>query len=97
MVIKKTAKKSKKYKLKFCPKCGSKDVEVPLGAKQGIWHCKSCDYKGGDFIEKEVSEEEFLAQFDVGEDIDLGEPKTVEEKKSHKEILKEKLARGEKV
>jgi transcription elongation factor Elf1 len=89
--------KEKKFKLRFCPKCESSDVEVPLGAKPGIWHCKSCDYKGENFVEKEVSEEEFLAHFDVGEDFEFGEPETVEEKKSHKEMLKEKLARGEKI
>ncbi len=52
--------KGKKFVVRTCPKCKSKDVGVVLGAI-GIWECHKCKNKGKEFLETEVSEEEFLS------------------------------------
>jgi ribosomal protein L37AE/L43A len=89
----------KKYVVKSCPKCKSDDIGVAIGGQMGIWECHKCGFRGPSFLEKEMSEEEFLDYEEKkgGADFDLSEPKTVEEKKSHKEMLKEKLEAGEKI
>ncbi len=35
-------------KIKFCPKCGSKDVFFASGLPQlwSLWECKNCGYRG---------------------------------------------------
>ena len=92
--------KEKKFKVKLCPKCNSDDVGIAIGGKFGTWECRKCGYRGAGFIEKEMTEEEYFDYLDKkGEEFpELGEPETVEEigaKKSYKDILKEKVARGE--
>ena len=68
---KKTGKKTtgkkeggKTYRVKKCPKCGSRDVFVLLGGEEGKgsngWECKKCKWKGKTVDEEEVSEDEFL-------------------------------------
>jgi len=63
---KKPAKKKvgKTYKIRKCPKCGSLDVAVVLGYKEGKgkgeWECKKCKWNGKNVNEEEVSEEKFL-------------------------------------
>jgi hypothetical protein len=99
MVKKQT--KEKKFKIKICPTCKSDEVSVVIG-KPGMWECHSCKYKGKEIAEKEMSEDEYFAYLDSkGEEFpELTEPETVEEigaKKSYKDILREKLARGEKI
>jgi transcription elongation factor Elf1 len=95
MAKKKSTKKEKTFTIRKCPKCGSSDVGIKIGGK-GDWECHKCNYFGSDFKVEEVSEEEFLSQFDFDESV-FDEPQTVEEKKSHKELLKEKLAKGEEI
>lgn len=56
---KQTKGKEKKFKVRVCPKCKSRDVGVVIGAV-GLWECRSCKNKGKEFPEIEVSEEEFL-------------------------------------
>jgi ribosomal protein S27AE len=95
-------KKEKKYIVRFCPKCGSDDVVVAIGEKVGTWKCNSCEFKSSLMNEKEMNEDEFLEYEEKkGElNFDLGEPETVEEKgakKSYKDLLREKLARGEQI
>ena len=99
--------KEKTFNVEYCPKCKSFDVAIALGAKLGTWECKKCKYKG-DFPKKEMSEEEYLEYLDKQgvEMPELGEPQTFKgvddksagaEKKSYKDILRERLARGEKI
>ncbi len=68
---KKTGKKTtgkkeggKTYKVKKCPKCGSRDVSVLLGGEEGKgsrgWECKKCKWQGKSPNEEEISEGEFL-------------------------------------
>ena len=39
---------------KFCPKCGSEDVQMIAGGITGSWICKNCSYSGSVFPEKEI-------------------------------------------
>lgn len=51
---------------KFCPNCGSEDVDLAGGGVMGIWICRECGYSGSIFPEKpfiggetrEISEED---------------------------------------
>jgi len=62
------------FKIKICPKCKSHKVKVILGGEEGKgvkgWQCFNCNWKGKDISENEVSEEEFLKQFDEMENIE---------------------------
>lgn len=94
--------KEKKFNVRLCPKCKSDEVVVAIGQKIGTWECKKCGFKGTAFEVKEMNEDEYFEYLDnKGMDLpELGEPETVEEigaKKSYKEILKERVARGEKI
>ncbi|MDO8516733.1 MAG: hypothetical protein Q7S33_01280 [Nanoarchaeota archaeon] len=67
-------KKEKKYIIRNCPKCKSKNVGVVIGSNGKAWECRDCKFKGSSFTEKEVSEDEFLSSFeDVDEDDRLTE------------------------
>jgi transposase-like protein len=81
--MKPKAKKEKKYMIRYCPRCKSEDVAMALGERIGTWECKKCKYKGIDFSEKELSEEEYLDYLDKqGFELnEIGEPKTIQEKK----------------
>jgi len=67
-------KKTKTFKIKKCPKCGSYEVEVVLG-EIGKWKCKKCGWtgknvKGKNVKEEEVSEREFMKYLDEkGEEV----------------------------
>lgn len=37
--------------MKFCPRCGSKDIEWPLPYDRQKWECKDCGYIGAFIIE----------------------------------------------
>ena len=103
MKPKKTSKtKEKKFVLKLCPKCNSDDVGVVIGGQMGMWECRKCGFRGPSLLEKEMNEDEYFEYLDnKGMDLpELGEPETVEEKgakKSYKDILRERVARGEKI
>ena len=62
--IKSKKKAGKTYKVKVCPKCGSREVSVVLigeeGKKADDWECKKCKWKGKNVDFEEVSEDEFL-------------------------------------
>jgi hypothetical protein len=96
MKPKKTVKE-KTFKVRFCPKCKSDDVCILIGGEFGMWECKSCKFQGKNFQVKELNEEEYFDYLDKKgvEMPELGEPETVEEKKSHKDMLKEKMKKGE--
>jgi|SRR3989344_602157 len=56
--------KSKLYKVKICPKCGSDNVGVVLNGEEGKgsgeWECRKCKWKGVNIEKKELNEDEFL-------------------------------------
>ena len=81
--------KLKKFVVKLCPNCNSDNVGVAVGGKIGMWECHKCGYHGSVFPEVEVDEEEFLKQFEENVEVALEKPKSVEEKKVHKKMLKE--------
>jgi len=91
--------KPKKYIIRTCPKCKSDDVGLAIGGQIGMWECRKCGMKAASFAEKEMTEEEFLEYQEKKGDLDFEftEPQTVSEKKSHKEMLKEKQERGEEI
>ncbi len=37
--------------MKFCPRCGSKDIEWPLPYDRQKWECKECGYIGAFIID----------------------------------------------
>lgn len=92
--IKEKKKKGKTYKVKECPECESRNVEIVLSGKMdseegsaggtGEWECKSCEWVGEDINEKELNEEEFieyLAETEEGidEDFDASESKILKD------------------
>lgn len=68
----KSQKKGKKFSIKVCPKCGSREVEVILGGKEGKgskgWGCKKCGWKGKEVDKLELSEDEFMKYLDGKEE-----------------------------
>jgi len=56
-------KSSKTFNIRECPKCKSDDVGVVIG-EVGTWQCRKCGHKGKDFIEKELTEDEFMKYLD---------------------------------
>lgn len=41
---------------KRCPKCGSTDISLYLGAQLGmVYHCKNCGYRGPLVVEEDVT------------------------------------------
>lgn len=70
--------KSKTFKIKVCPKCGSYDVNIILSnldseeesntGKQ--WECKKCKWTGANIKDKSLSEDEFMKYLDEkGEEV----------------------------
>ncbi|MBI2452410.1 hypothetical protein HYV50_05030 [Candidatus Pacearchaeota archaeon] len=39
---------------KFCPKCGSEDIQMVAGGLIGSWMCKNCGFSGSIFPEKPI-------------------------------------------
>lgn len=39
---------------KFCPRCGSENVQVIAGGIIGTWMCADCGFSGSVFPEKEI-------------------------------------------
>ncbi len=39
---------------KFCPRCGSEDIELVAGGIGGIFMCTNCGFSGSVFPEKEI-------------------------------------------
>lgn len=72
MAAKKSAKKTKTFKVRRCPKCNSDNVRVVVGEeKKGEWECHKCGWKGRDINNEELSEEKFLKYLDEkGETVD---------------------------
>ena len=65
---------SKTFTVRECPKCGSDDVGVVLGGKEGSgakeWECHKCKWKGTEVIVKELTEDELMKYMDSkGEEI----------------------------
>lgn len=48
---------------KFCPNCGSENVDLIAGGTIGMWMCKNCGYNGSVFPEKPIAGRE-LKTFD---------------------------------
>jgi len=38
-------------KMKFCPKCGSKNLNFPVFYRPSIWKCLDCGYEGAIIVE----------------------------------------------
>ncbi len=64
----------KTFRIKVCPKCGSREVGIILGGKEGKgsrgWECKKCGWKGKEIGKLELSEDEFMKYLDErGEEV----------------------------
>ena len=63
-------KAGKTFKIRECPDCGSGDVGLVLSnsdSEQGggdEWECRKCKWKGGDIVEKELTEDELMKYMD---------------------------------
>lgn len=65
----KEKKKSKTFKVRKCPDCGSDEIGVVIG-EIGVWECHKCSFKGKNVKEEELSEDEFMKYLDdKGEDV----------------------------
>ncbi len=42
-------------KVKFCPKCKNKQVELVAGGGIGMYECLKCGFRGTIFPEKEIN------------------------------------------
>ena len=67
-------KKGKTFKIRECPKCGSRKVSVVLGQEEnkgkGEWKCYDCKWVGVDVVEKELDEQTFMKYLDEkGEEV----------------------------
>ena len=67
--IKKEKKSGRTFKIKKCPKCESTDVGVIITGEECRggkcdWECRKCSWKGGDIVEQEVGEDEFMKYLD---------------------------------
>jgi len=49
--------------MKFCPRCGSKDIGWPLPHDRQKWECKDCGYIGAFIIEDGVLAEEIHKEY----------------------------------
>jgi len=54
--FKKSTKKIREYKqvarrIKFCPKCGSTNINFPIFYRPSIWKCLDCGYEGAFIVE----------------------------------------------
>jgi NADH pyrophosphatase NudC (nudix superfamily) len=54
--FRKSAKRTKEHKdllkrIKFCPKCGSTNINFPIFYRPSIWKCLDCGYEGAVIIE----------------------------------------------
>ena len=54
--FKKSVERTKKHervlgRLKFCPKCGSKNINFPVFYRPSIWKCLDCGYEGAFIVE----------------------------------------------
>lgn len=67
---------------RFCPNCGSDNVEFMGGGMTGSFMCSDCDFMGSVFPERAISK-------DIDEDID-DENEVKKEKKSKTKISKSK-------
>ena len=52
--------KKKNLKIRFCPKCKSKNVHIDIGVTAvfgipGKWKCRDCGFSGFIFPEKEIN------------------------------------------
>jgi len=47
------AVKKEKKRVKFCPKCGSTDIQWASGLPQlwSVWECRDCGYRGAFIVE----------------------------------------------
>jgi DNA-directed RNA polymerase subunit M/transcription elongation factor TFIIS len=70
--------KSKAFRIKVCPKCGSDEVAITLSnmdfeeeSNTGrTWECKKCKWKGEDIKEKDLTEDELMEHLDKrGEEV----------------------------
>ena len=49
--------------MKFCPRCGSKEIGWPLPHNRQKWECKECGYIGAFIIDDGVIAEEIRKEY----------------------------------
>jgi ribosomal protein S27AE len=49
--------------MKFCPRCGSKEIGWPLPHDRQKWECKECGYVGAFIIDDGVIAEEIRKEY----------------------------------
>jgi ribosomal protein L37AE/L43A len=59
------AEKGKKLssRIRFCPKCGSTNLNVPVFYRPSIWKCLDCGYEGAFILEDSKLAEKLREQF----------------------------------
>lgn len=40
-------------RVKFCPKCEGKEIDIVAGGHFGLYECKKCGFRGASFPEKD--------------------------------------------
>ncbi|MDH5451310.1 MAG: hypothetical protein OEX77_10520 [Candidatus Bathyarchaeota archaeon] len=60
----KVVKKERK-RIKFCPKCGSTNIQWASGLPQlwSIWECRDCGYRGAFIVEDSTLAEKIREKF----------------------------------
>ena len=82
---------------KFCPSCGSENVEMVAGGMTGAWMCSDCGYSGSIFPEKPIIGSKLSDQeTEDEEELDLDEEEVVKIKKPVKKTVKAKKGRKKK-
>ena len=54
--------------VKFCPRCGSKELGWPLPHDRQKWECKECGYVGAFIIEDGAMAEEIRKDYNENKD-----------------------------
>jgi len=59
--------------VKFCPRCGSKEIGWPLPHDRQKWECKECGYVGAFIIEDGTMAEEIRKDYNENKDKKMSE------------------------
>lgn len=51
------------HKMRFCPKCGSTNLNFPVFYRPSIWKCLECGYEGALILEDSKLAEELREQY----------------------------------
>ena len=53
---KKKTIKTKKIRIRFCPKCKSNNIDMIAGGQIGMWKCSNCGFQSAIFPEIEIDD-----------------------------------------